>query len=74
VSWVGPMGPTRGRARIYVDGTLVGIVDLRASGFSARRTLFSKSWSTSGAHTLTIRVAAASARPVVAIDELRVVR
>jgi transglycosylase-like protein len=74
VSWIGPMGPTRGRARIYVDGILVGIVDLRSSGFSPRRTLFSKTWSSSGAHTLTIRVATASSRPVVAIDEFRVVR
>jgi hypothetical protein len=74
VSWIGPMGPTRGRARIYVDGSLVATVDLRASSFVARRTLFSTSWSTSGAHTLRIEVAVAARRPVVAIDEFRVIR
>jgi hypothetical protein len=74
VSWIGPMGPTRGRARIYVDGSLVATVDLRASSFIARRTLFSKSWSTSGPHTLRIEVAVATRRPIVAIDEIRVLR
>jgi hypothetical protein len=74
VSWVGPVGPTRGRARVYVDGKLAGTIDLRASRFTARRTLFSTSWSKSGAHTLRIQVIAAAGRPVVAIDELRVAR
>ena len=74
ISWIGPIGPTRGRARVYVDGTLVRTIDLGASGFTARRTLFSATWATSGAHTIQIEVVAAAGRPVVAIDELRVVR
>jgi hypothetical protein len=73
ISWIGPVGPTRGRARVYVDGKLVGTIDLRASRFAARRTLYATSWSTSGAHTLRIQVASATGRPV-AIDELVVVR
>jgi hypothetical protein len=72
ISWIGPVGPTRGRARVYVDGKLVGTIDLHASRFAARRTLYSTSWSTSGAHTLRILVASAG-RPV-AIDELVVIR
>jgi hypothetical protein len=74
VSWNGPVGPTRGRARIYVDGRLVRTVDLGASGFTARRTIFSTSWSTSGAHTIRIEVLGTAGRPMVAIDELRVTR
>ena len=74
ISWIGPIGPTRGRARVFVDGKLVGTIDLRASRFTARRTLFSTSWPASGAHRLRIQVLTAAGRPVVAIDELVVVR
>jgi hypothetical protein len=67
VSWIGPVGPTRGRARILIDGVAVATVDLRRSSFRARATLFHKGWATAGQHTLTIRVIG-SGRPV-AIDE-----
>jgi hypothetical protein len=70
VSWIGPVGPTRGRARVYVDGKFVRTVDLHAGGFRARKLLFTKSWSKSHQHTLRILVAS-HARPV-AVDELRV--
>lgn len=67
VAWVGPTGPTRGVARVYVDGRYVKTVNLRRSTFNARSVLFSTALS-AGKHTLTIRVAS-SGRPV-AIDEL----
>jgi Transglycosylase-like domain len=72
VAWVGPLGPTRGRARVFVDGVAVGIVNLRRSSFQARATLFRKAWATAGAHTLTIKVIG-SGRPV-AIDEFLIRR
>jgi hypothetical protein len=72
ISWVGPVGPTRGRARVYVDGHAVATVDLRRSSFSPRVTLFKKTWTRPGHHTLTIRVIT-SGRPV-AIDEFVVTR
>lgn len=68
VSWVGPVGPTRGKARIYVDGTAVATVDLRASRFRARQTVWSKRWSTRGTHTIVIEVLGTRGRPYVAID------
>ena len=67
VSWIGPLGPTRGRAQILVDGVAVASVDLRRSSFRARATLFHKGWAVAGQHTLTIKVIG-SGRPV-AIDE-----
>ena len=72
ISWVGPLGPTRGRARVYVDGRPIGTVNLRAGDFRARATLFSRTWSTSGRHTLRI-VVRGGGRPV-AIDEFRIRR
>ncbi|MEX2183218.1 MAG: transglycosylase SLT domain-containing protein [Chloroflexota bacterium] len=69
VVWWGPIGPTRGKARVYVDGALVKTVDLGRRSFSARKAVFKKSWDTPGAHTLTIEVVGTKGRPMVAIDE-----
>jgi hypothetical protein len=69
VTWMGPVGPTRGRARVLIDGVVVRTVDLDRSHFLARRALFSKGWPTAAAHRLTIEVVGAGAK-IVAIDEL----
>lgn len=69
VTWYGPTGPTRGKAKVYVDGRLVKIVDLRSSGFRARAAVFSKRWSTAKRHTIRIVVLGTSGREMVAIDD-----
>ena len=68
VSWFGPVGPTRGRARISIDGHVVKTVDLHRSNFDARAALFSRSWKHAGSHTLTIEVLGSKGHPMVAID------
>ena len=72
ITWYGPTGPTRGRARIAIDGTAVGTVDLHAPGFTARKALYTKQWEAAGAHTLTIEVLATRGSRIVAIDRFRV--
>ena len=72
VTWIGPVGSTRGKARVYIDGTAVGIVDLRRSTFKPRVTLFSRAWSRVGEHTITLEVVGGG-RPV-AIDEFIITR
>jgi hypothetical protein len=72
IIWIGPVGPTRGKARVYVDGRYRKTVDLRSGVFDARDTLFKASWRTAGTHTLTIRVIGTRGRPMVAIDEFLV--
>ena len=67
IAWIGPVGPTRGTARVFIDGRAVATIDLRRSTFQARRLLFSKALP-AGAHTLRI-VVTSSGRPV-AIDDL----
>jgi hypothetical protein len=67
IAWVGPVGPTRGKARVYIDGRAVATVDLRRSTFKARAILFSRALP-AGDHTFRI-VVVSSHRPV-AIDEL----
>ena len=70
VTWFGPTGPTRGRAKVYVDGRLVKTVDLRRSGFRARAAVFSKRWSTTRKHTIRIVVLGTPGRSMVAIDDI----
>ncbi len=72
VVWYGPVGPTRGQARVLIDGTLARTVDLHRGTFSARTAVFSMSWPTAGAHTLVIEVVGTAGHPYVAIDELAV--
>src|SRR5204863_8108771 len=56
IAWVGPTGPTRGAARVYLDDKLVATVQLRRSSFHARQVLWSKRFATKTEHTLRIVV------------------
>jgi hypothetical protein len=71
VAWVGPIGPTRGKARIILDGRLVATVDTHASTFRARDVIWAANLA-DGAHTLRIQVLGTSGRPTVAVDGLYV--
>jgi hypothetical protein len=73
VIWYGPVGPTRGKARVLIDGTYVKTVNLYSSTFTARKAVFSKSWSSAGPHTLLIEVLGTPGHPYVAIDGFTVV-
>ena len=72
VTWYGPVGPTRGQAKVRIDGVSVGTVNLYSSSFTARRTVFSKGWATAGPHTLVIEVVGTAGHPYVAIDQFAV--
>lgn len=71
VAWVGPVGPTRGKARIILDGRLVATVDTRAATFRARDVIWAANVA-DGAHTLRVQVLGTSGRPTVAVDGLYV--
>ena len=72
ISWIGPIGPTRGSARIYLDGRFVRTVNTYASRFSVARALFSSTFSSMAQHTLEIVVAGTTGHPTVAIDAIAV--
>jgi hypothetical protein len=74
IAWVGPVGPTRGKARVYIDGTLVKTVNTWASSFRASRVLFTKSWATTGTHRITIIANGTPGHPTVALDAFLVRR
>lgn len=74
IAWYGPKGPTRGQAKLYVDGQYIKTVDLYRSSFLARTALFSYGWSGPGEHTIKILVVGTKGRPMVAIDEFLITR
>ncbi len=69
IGWVSTVGPTRGQARIYVDGVYERTVDLGRATSAARLVMVLCSWATTGRHTLEIRVVGTTGRPRVDIDE-----
>jgi hypothetical protein len=74
IAWKGPVGPTRGKARVRIDGKVVKTVNLKRSGFQASTTVYSVSWKTAGRHTFEIEVLATPGHGPVAIDELVVTK
>ena len=73
VAWVGPVGPTRGKARIILDGRLVATVDTYRATFKARDVIWARALQ-DGRHTLRIQVLGTAGRPTVAVDGLYVLR
>jgi hypothetical protein len=69
IAWNGPQGPTRGKARVYIDGRLMTTVDLHAPQFTPRTRIFTRIFSSPGTRTLRIEVLGTRGRPVVSIDE-----
>jgi hypothetical protein len=68
VQWIGPVGPTRGRALVRIDGKAVATVSMWSGTFDARRLLFRRTFKASKRHTLSITVLSSPGHPYVAID------
>ena len=62
-AWIGAIGPTRGWARVYVNGTLVASINLHAANAAPRRILFATSWSTARSRTVTVRLSGTPGHP-----------
>lgn len=74
IAWVSTTGPTRGIARVYVNGSFAGSVDLRATTVQGARVVFSRNWSTSAQRSIEIRVTGTPGRPRVDVDAFVTVR
>jgi hypothetical protein len=74
ITWTGPVGPTRGKANVYVDGKLVKTVDLYSATYRARVAVFTATWGSTSKHTIAIKVVGTKGRPTVAIDSLVLTR
>jgi subtilisin len=69
-----PYGPGRGRAQIWVDGSLAGTLDMYRSTVSSRRIVLSRSWASSGPHVVRVVVLGTPGRPRVDVDAFLVIR
>jgi hypothetical protein len=67
-AWVGSVGPSRGWAKVYVNGVLVKSVNLNAAANANRRILFTATWSTARNRTITIRISGTAGHPRGDID------
>jgi hypothetical protein len=70
---VGPTGPTRGKANLYLDGELLLTIDAYSSTFTARRVIQTV-FTSDDRHTITLRVLGTSGRPWVAVDAFFVLK
>jgi len=73
-AWVAPTGPTRGSARVYVDGVYKATVSLWRSAPTSRVIVWASAWAASGTHTVTIRIIGTSGHPRVDIDAFLTLR
>ncbi|MEU1301563.1 peptidoglycan recognition protein family protein [Streptomyces shenzhenensis] len=69
-AWVVSRAPSSGAAVVYVDGAKAATVDLKSSSTLYRQAIWTKSWSTSGPHTVKVVVVGTSGRPTVTTDGL----
>lgn len=67
---VGPVGPTRGRMVIDIDGERAEVVELYSRSFEARTVLFTVHWSDGQEHEVRIEARHRSGRTTVAVDDL----
>jgi hypothetical protein len=74
IVWLTAVGPTRGRADIYIDGRFVTRIDTYAAAFAGRRVAFQRTWSGTGIHTLEIRNRATLNRPRIDLDAFIVLK
>jgi hypothetical protein len=70
IAWVSPTGPTRGTARVLIDGVDQPMVNLNTPTAKARQVVFTISWPTAGTHTITIINQATAGHPRIDLDGL----
>jgi hypothetical protein len=72
--WVASVGPSRGKARVYIDGTWITDVNLYSSSTTYRKVVYTYYWSTSGPHTFRIVDLGTTGHSRIDLDAILVVR
>jgi hypothetical protein len=73
VAFVSSRGPTRGSAKVYIDGVLAATVNMNAAALSYRYVAFQKTWTASAKHTIKIVALGTSGHPRVDLDAIEVI-
>jgi subtilisin family serine protease len=71
---IAPKGPTRGSAKLYVDGVYVATVSLYRSSSAPRIVVAARSWSTSGAHKVKLVLVGTARHPRFDIDAFAILK
>jgi hypothetical protein len=74
VNFVTTRGPTRGAAKVYIDGIYVTTVSLYASTTTYRYVAYQKTWGWSGTHTIRIVIVGTAGHPRVDVDAFGLLR
>ena len=68
VALVSRIGPSRGKVKVYLDGTRVATIDLYSAGYHAQRVVWTRTFTASGRHRLSFVVSGTNTRPRVDLD------
>ena len=68
VAWVAYRGPTRGSAKVYLDGVYQKTISLYASTATAKPIVYAARWASVGTHTLKVVVIGTPGHPRVDVD------
>ena len=74
ISWVGSKGPTRGFARVYVNGVLKAVVNLYAASATNRMVVWRANFASSATRTITIKVVGTPGHGRVDVDGFVIAR
>ena len=72
IAFVTTRGPSRGKVRVYVDGTLVVRLDTGRASLRYRDQAWTRTWASAGTHTVRLVVAGTPGRPRVDLDAFAV--
>ena len=68
IAWVASRGPSRGSAKVYIDGVYAATVSLYKSSSVSRSLVYARAWPSNGTHTIKIVVVGTAGHPRVDID------
>jgi hypothetical protein len=74
IAILGPIGSSRGAAKVSIDGTAAGSLTEYAASGRSRQVVYTRTLATAGPHTIQIRVAGTRGHPRVDLDAFVVVR
>jgi spore germination protein YaaH len=74
IGFVTTTAPSRGKVKVYLDGTYRVTLDLRSASVAWRQVVWSKTFATAGDHVLRLVVVGTADRPRVDLDALLVLR
>jgi hypothetical protein len=74
VTWYTLRGPGSGAAAVYIDGAYAKSIDTGSSRFVRSTPIYTRTWSSSGTHTIRIRAWGTAGRPSVVVDQFVVMK